>query len=193
VPMSSTSDLVFSPAQREALLGLAWESIERGLHGERIRLDASHYDDVLGADGASFVTLNLSGNLRGCIGSLEAHQPLVLDVSSNAHSAAFRDPRFSPVSARDLPQLDIHISVLTPASPMTFRSEAHLIEQLQPGVDGLILSLGTQRGTFLPSVWESLPDARDFLQQLKRKAGLPADFWSDDVRVDRYSTVSVSR
>ena len=190
--MSSTSELVFSPAQRETLLDLARESIERGLYGEPVKIDATWYDDVLGDDGASFVTLNLLGNLRGCIGTLEAHQPLVLDVSSNARSAAFRDPRFAPVGARDLPQLDIHISVLTPASPMTFRSEAELIEQLRPGVDGLILSRGGQRGTFLPSVWESLPDAREFLQQLKRKAGLPADFWSDDVRVDRYSTVSIS-
>lgn len=191
--MSSTEKFDFNPAQRETLLWLARESIERGLHGERARISAIHYDGVLGESGASFVTLNQSGNLRGCIGSLEARQPLVVDVSSNARSAAFRDPRFAPVTARDLPQLDIHISVLTPATPMSFHSEADLIEQLQPGVDGLILSLGMQRGTFLPSVWESLPDAREFLQQLKRKAGLPVDFWSTDVQVDRYSTVSISR
>ena len=191
--MSSTSELAFSPAQRETLLDLARESIERGVYGERVKIDTNRYDEMLGEDGASFVTLNLSGNLRGCIGSLEARQPLVLDVSSNARSAAFRDPRFTPVTAGDLPQLDIHISVLTPATPMTFDSEADLIEQLVPGVDGLILSAGMRRGTFLPSVWESLPDARDFFLQLKRKAGLPVDFWSDDVRVDRYSTVSISR
>ncbi|KPK49463.1 MAG: hypothetical protein AMS22_13645 [Thiotrichales bacterium SG8_50] len=191
--MSSTSELAFSPAQRETLLDLARESIERGVYGERVKIDTNRYDEMLGEDGASFVTLNLSGNLRGCIGSLEARQPLVLDVSSNARSAAFRDPRFTPVTAEDLPQLDIHISVLTPATPMTFDSEADLIEQLVPGVDGLILSAGMRRGTFLPSVWESLPDARDFFLQLKRKAGLPVDFWSDDVRVDRYSTVSISR
>lgn len=191
--MSFTDKFAFSPAQRETLLWLARESIERGLHGEHAQISANHYEGALGENGASFVTLDQSGSLRGCIGSLEARQPLVLDVSSNARSAAFRDPRFAPVTARDLPQLDIHISVLTPATPMTFRSEADLIEQLQPGVDGLILSVGMQRGTFLPSVWESLPDARDFLQQLKRKAGLPADFWSDDVRIERYSTVSISR
>jgi AmmeMemoRadiSam system protein A len=143
-------------------------------------------------DRASFVTLNQSGNLRGCIGTLEAHQPLILDVSYNAYSAAFRDPRFPRITSSELPQLAIHISVLTPAIPMTFKSEADLIEQLQPGVDGLILTRGFQRGTFLPSVWESLPDARQFLQQLKRKAGLPVDFWSDDIQIERYSTISIS-
>lgn len=189
--MSSTSSIEFAPVERDTLLMIARESIERGLHGERTKVKPSDFNGVLADERASFVTLNQSGGLRGCIGTLEAHQPLVLDVSDNAFSAAFRDPRFPRLTLAELPQLTIHISVLTPATPMTFDSEANLIEQLQPGVDGLILTRGFQRGTFLPSVWESLPDARDFLQQLKRKAGLPVDFWSDDIQVERYTTVSI--
>jgi AmmeMemoRadiSam system protein A len=189
--MSSTSVIEFAPAERDTLLLLARESIERGVHGERASVNASDFSGVLANNRASFVTLDQSGSLRGCIGTLEAHRPLVLDVSDNAYSAAFRDPRFPRVTSAELPQLSIYISVLTPATPMAFDSEANLIEQLQPGVDGLILTRGFQRGTFLPSVWESLPDARDFLQQLKRKAGLPADFWSDDIQVERYTTVSI--
>lgn len=189
--MSSSNAFDFDPVERDTLLLLARESIERGLHGERATVRPSDFSGLLADDHASFVTLNQSGGLRGCIGTLEAHQPLVLDVSDNAYSAAFRDPRFPRLTAIELPQLTIHISVLTPATPMVFDSEDSLVEQLQPGIDGLILTRGFQRGTFLPSVWESLPDARDFLQQLKRKAGLPADFWSDDIQVERYTTVSI--
>ncbi len=193
VPMSSSNPVDFTPDQREILLGLAKESIEKGLFGELAGVDPLEYSGSLAENGASFVTLNRNRQLRGCIGSLEAHQPLVLDVVSNAYSSAFRDPRFSPLTRDELPGLDIHISVLTPAEPMQFDSEANLLDQLQPGVDGLILSAGPRRGTFLPSVWESLPDARVFLQQLKRKAGLPTDYWGSDIRIERYRTVSISR
>ena len=191
--MSSSSTGEFGSAEREILLALAQESIERGVRGERSEVGLASYSGVLTDERASFVTLEKGGALRGCIGTLEAHQPLVVDVSDNAYSAAFRDPRFPRITEADLSQLDIHISVLTPAKPMEFTSEAHLLEQLEPGVDGLILSHGFQRGTFLPSVWESLPDARQFLQQLKRKAGLPADFWSEEIRIERYTTVSIAR
>lgn len=193
VPMSSTSVEGFTPEQREMLLALAQESIEKGLFGERVGIDLGAYSGVLAENRASFVTLNKNHQLRGCIGSLEAYQPLVMDVASNAYSAAFRDPRFSPLVHEELAGLAIHISVLTPAEPMHFDSEASLLEQLQPHVDGLILSAGPRRGTFLPSVWESLPDAREFLNQLKRKAGLPTDYWGSDVRIERYRTVSITR
>ena len=192
-PMSSTKLYEFTSAQKETLLGLAEESIEKGLFGELAGVDPVEHSGALAENGASFVTLNKNHQLRGCIGSLEAHQPLVLDVSSNAYSAAFRDPRFSPLTSEEFPELHIHISVLTPAEAMQFDSEANLLDQLQPNRDGLILSAGPRRGTFLPSVWESLPDARDFLQQLKRKAGLPTDYWGSDIHVERYHTVSISR
>jgi len=136
---------------------------------------------------ASFVTLTIDGNLRGCIGMLEACRPLVEDVAENACAAAFADPRFEPLSEREFRQIDIHISVLSPPEEMEFNSEADLLAQLRPGVDGLILQDGGRRGTFLPSVWEELPDADLFLMHLKMKAGLPTTHWSDTLRVFRYT------
>lgn len=193
VPMSSSSQHEFTRDERDALLDLASESIVQGLEGKTLKPDKAVYSRALVQHGASFVTLNCDAQLRGCIGTLEAYQPLLLDVAENAWSAAFRDPRFSPLTDSEYSRTEIHISVLTPATPMTFSSEQNLVEQLQPQIDGLILSLGRQRGTFLPSVWESLPDSRDFLQHLKRKAGLPADFWSSDIQIERYHTISISR
>jgi AmmeMemoRadiSam system protein A len=167
---------------------VALDSIVHGLNkGTPLPVDVGRYPPVLRRPGASFVTLQEFGELRGCIGSLEAHRPLVEDIAENAHAAAFRDPRFQPLQREELKDLDIHISVLTPAEPMDFNSEQDLLRQLQPGIDGLILEDRGQRGTFLPSVWESLPKPEDFLAHLKRKAGLPADYWSNTVRVWRYT------
>jgi AmmeMemoRadiSam system protein A len=132
----------------------------------------------------------MHGELRGCIGSLEAYRPLVEDVAHNAYAAAFSDPRFTPLSETELIDVEFHISVLTPAAPMHFESEADLLSQLRPGIDGLVLEDAGHRGTFLPSVWESLPDAAQFLQHLKMKAGLPADYWSDNLKVSRYTSES---
>jgi AmmeMemoRadiSam system protein A len=137
---------------------------------------------------ASFVTLHRHGDLRGCTGSLEAVQPLALDVARTACSSALSDPRFYPVTAAELDGIDIEISVLSPLTPMTVRDEADLLGQLVPEVDGLVLMAGIRRATFLPKVWEQLPSPREFLCALKRKAGLPADFWSRDMAVYRYHT-----
>lgn len=136
--------------------------------------------------GATFVTLKREGELRGCIGSLEAHRPLLDDVKHNARAAAFLDPRFRPVSLREFDAIRVEVSLLTPAEPLTFADEADLLAQLRPHVDGLILSYGPNRGTFLPQVWESLPEPEAFLAHLKHKAGLPANFWSDELRAARY-------
>jgi uncharacterized protein len=125
--------------------------------------------------------------LRGCIGSLEARRPLALDVAENAFASAFRDPRFAPLARAEEPRLDLHISVLSEAEQIPVRSEAELLASLRPGIDGVILSAGARRGTFLPSVWEQLPEPHRFLAQLKRKAGLPADYWSAELRVERYT------
>ena len=177
--------------ERELLRKVARASIEHGLQtGRPLAVDTARYPRPLREPGASFVTLNEHGQLRGCIGSLEAIRPLVEDVAHNAYAAAYSDPRFPPLRASELPDLDLHISVLSPATPMQFDSEQDLIRQLRPGVDGLVLENGYHRGTFLPAVWESLPDPRDFLQHLKLKAGLPADYWSDTIRVSRYVTES---
>jgi AmmeMemoRadiSam system protein A len=136
---------------------------------------------------ATFVTLTIGGALRGCIGMLEACRPLAEDVAENARAAAFDDPRFAPLSREEFARLEIHISVLSPPGEMAFRSEADLLEQIRPGVDGLILQEGGRRGTFLPSVWEELPDRTMFLMHLKMKAGLPGSYWSDTLRVFRYT------
>ncbi|HEX22747.1 MAG TPA: AmmeMemoRadiSam system protein A [Chromatiales bacterium] len=170
---------------------VARASIEHGIEtGRPLTVDIARYPHPLREPRATFVTLNEHGQLRGCIGSLEAVRPLVEDVAHNAYAAAFSDPRFPPLQASELADLDVHISVLSPATPMQFHSEEDLIRQLRPGVDGLILEDGYHRGTFLPAVWESLPDPHDFLQHLKLKAGLPADYWSDTIRVSRYTTES---
>ncbi|MFQ5487610.1 MAG: AmmeMemoRadiSam system protein A [Gammaproteobacteria bacterium] len=187
-----TESATLSRQQRETLLDIARRSIVHGLEWHSpLAVDPADYDARLRAPGASFVTLYLGNELRGCIGSLEARRPLVSDVASNACAAAFQDPRFLPLTAGELPALHIHISVLSEATPLHFSSEEDLLRQLRPGVDGLILEEAEiHRGTFLPSVWSSLPDPRRFLQQLKLKAGLPADYWSDTLRVLRYTTES---
>jgi AmmeMemoRadiSam system protein A len=137
--------------------------------------------------GASFVTLTLDGDLRGCIGSLEAHRPLLEDVQHNAIAAAFRDPRFAPLGNHEFARVRVEVSELSPSQALEFESESHALSLLRPHVDGLILEYGRHRSTFLPQVWESLPKPAVFLAQLKRKAGLPADFWHDELRLSRYS------
>jgi AmmeMemoRadiSam system protein A len=182
-----------SNQDRLTLLRVAKQAIEYGLQTsgrKRLAIEPSDFDETLQQQRATFVTLELDGELRGCIGTLEAHQALVCDVAYHAHAAAFSDPRFVPLSENEFPRLDIHISILSPAEPMQFSSEENLIAQLQPNVDGLILQDGIYKGTFLPSVWEQLPDAKQFFAHLKRKAGLPMDYWSDSLQVHRYTTES---
>jgi len=180
---------------RKLLHHLALESIQYSLeNGSNARLestlDLANFSDLLREHRATFVTLHMNDELRGCIGTLEAHQPLVHDVVHNARLAAFHDPRFSPVSNREFPLLQTHISVLSLPEPVHFESEEDLLDQLRPGVDGLILTASGHRGTFLPSVWESLPQARDFWLHLKNKAGLPKNYWNNNIRVERYTTES---
>lgn len=179
------------PAQRGTLIDVARRSIEHGLaYGRPLTVTPSEYHRDLKAIRASFVTLQKRDQLRGCIGHLEAVQPVVVDVAENAFAAAFRDPRFSPLTEAEWPDIEVHLSLLTVPEPMTFRDEADLVHQIQPGVDGLILQDGPNRGTFLPSVWEGLPDPADFLIHLKYKAGLAANHWSDRVEVYRYHAES---
>jgi hypothetical protein len=176
---------------RQTLLRLAEQSIRYGLqHHRPLPVDSSAFPPPLRQPRASFVTLLNRGQLRGCIGHLEATQAAVLDVVANAYAAAFEDPRFAALCAAELPQLEIHISLLTPAYPLTVASEEELIGMLHPGEDGLILEEDLHRGTFLPSVWQQLPEPREFVRQLKLKAGLPVGYWSDKIRVSRYTTES---
>jgi len=189
--MPSTESESLTTESRQTLLRLARESIAHGLaSGRSVRVDPDDFAPELREERAAFVTLKAHGELRGCIGHLEAVQPLVQDVAENAFSAAFRDPRFPPLQDHELPALSIEISVLTPAKKIPFHSEADLLHKIEPGLDGLILRAGRARGTFLPSVWESITEPREFLRHLKMKAGLGPDFWSEDLEVWRYRTES---
>jgi AmmeMemoRadiSam system protein A len=146
---------------------------------------------LLAADGAAFVTLRQNGQLRGCVGSPVAWRPLVEDVVDHAFNAAFRDPRFPPLALGEEPALDLSVSVLTPAAPITFSGEADLLAQLRPRVDGLMIDDAGRRALFLPSVWADIPDPHMFLTQLKLKAGLRADHFSSGFTVRRFRAIDV--
>ena len=172
------------PSSRgEVLLRIARASIAR--REDAARELAQH--DWLAAPGATFVTLKQRGELRGCIGSIEPRRALAEDVSHNAWAAAYRDPRFPPVSEDEIESLEVEVSLLSPRQPIVASSEAEALAQLRPGIDGIYLEFQGHSATFLPQVWESLPERRQFLAELKRKAGLPANFWHPDVRLSRYT------
>jgi hypothetical protein len=173
-----------APDAGAVLLSIARAAIARTF-GRALdtREDAPWLDEAA----ATFVTLTKHGALRGCIGSLEARRPLLVDVKANALAAAFRDPRFPPVAFNELDALRIEVSLLSPMRAMDFDSEADAAARLRPFEDGVVLEYGHARGTFLPQVWEDLPDPASFLNQLKRKAGLPSSFWAHDLRLYRYT------
>ena len=150
----------------------------------------SENEPWLSEKGASFVTLRIGGDLRGCIGSLVAYQPLKDDVRQNARAAAFEDPRFYPLSVREFEQVHIEVSVLSAPEPMPFSGREDALAKLRPGVDGVILSAGRHRATFLPQVWDELPDKEEFISHLLMKAGLPPTFWDDSVRIERYTVTA---
>lgn len=170
--------------QGATLLKLARSAIaEQFGHPALLAVSASWLE----APGACFVTLMLQGHLRGCIGSLEARRPLGVDVQKNAIAAAFHDSRFAPLSEAEFDDVQVEVSVLSPSEPMAVSSEAEALAQLRPGIDGVIFEYGPHRSTFLPQVWSSLPEPAEFMAQLKRKAGLAPDFWSDEVTLSRYT------
>ena len=164
---------------RERLLDTARTSLVFGAdNGRPMRAKLpSELPPALAAMRASFVTLRIAGRLRGCWGSSEAQQPLLLDVAANAYKAGFEDPRFGPMSKEELAGADLAVSVLSTPRPIRCADEAHLLRQLRPDRDGLILEDGDRRGLFLPSVWAQVPEPARFVRQLKRKAGLAPDHW----------------
>jgi hypothetical protein len=174
------------------LIDIAANSIAHGIMHDRpapVALDSVAED--LRSPGAAFVTLKRNGQLRGCIGSPEAHRPLAADVAENAYRAALKDPRFPRLTKEECDGLDISVSVLTKPEPMTFRDQTDLLAQLRPGTDGLIIADGRARALYLPSVWEQLPRAETFLAQLKLKAGLAVDHWSAAFRAHRFAAAEV--
>jgi AmmeMemoRadiSam system protein A len=164
-------------------------AIARGAIARSLGAPAPEYDDGpwLTEPGASFVTLMRRGELRGCIGSLMAERPLRQDIESNALAAAFRDPRFPPVALPEYADIAVEVSVLSALEPIAVENEAQLLTLLRPGIDGVLLEYGSRRSTFLPQVWEQLPEPRAFLAHLKQKAGLHMDFWAEDIRLSRYT------
>ncbi len=188
--MGNTSLIDLSSEDRRVLLSLARQAVAHRLqHQKPFTVAPDDYSSELRQWAATFVTLKISGRLRGCIGALEARRPLVEDIVSNAQSAAFRDPRFEPVSSAELDQLQFEISVLTTPQAMMIDDERDLLAQLRPGEDGLIIRQSGYSATFLPSVWDQLPTPEAFLDQLKRKAGIPAET-TQPLQAWRYQTLS---
>ncbi|MGB0722045.1 MAG: AmmeMemoRadiSam system protein A [Gammaproteobacteria bacterium] len=181
-------------ALREVLMDVAEECIRHRLEtGSECVVDVAGFPSELRQPRATFVTLNIGGRLRGCIGSLQAARPWVADVAANAQAAAFHDPRFPPLDGREFAALDLHISTLSPPESMEVSSERDLLAQIRPGVDGLIIEDGGRRGTFLPSVWAQIPEKQDFLDHLRAKAGMPRGHWSPGFKALRYTTESWER
>ena len=172
---------------RATLLKVARDAIGHGLvHAQLPEIDVDNYPLSLRVEACTFVTLHADAALRGCIGSLRAHRPLVADVARHAHAAAFADARFEPVQHGELDALRIHISILSELEPLDFRDDADLLRILEAGRDGLLIECAGQRATFLPSVWASFPEGVDFLAALKRKAGMPGA--AADYQAWRYTT-----
>ena len=189
--MHSNNDRSLTEALRIQLVNVARRTIKVGLGKDHIVIHLADYPEQLRERRASFVTLYRNGKLRGCIGTLEPNRSLVEDIAHNAYQAAFSDPRFMPLTAAEFDSVDIHLSVLSLLQPLVFNSEPELLMQLRPRIDGLVLIEGRLRSTFLPAVWEQLPEPQLFFSELKRKAGLPTDYWSDTVTVQRYTVETI--
>lgn len=178
-----------SDGRGEILIPIARAAISRALN---VPCEADETAPWLTEPGACFVTLTQNGELRGCIGTLQAHRPLLADVRSNAVSAAVRDPRFLPLRVEELDITTVEISLLSPTTAMDVRDEADALAQMRPNVDGIVFEFGHYRSTFLPQVWEDLAQPRQFLAMLRRKAGLPDDFWEEGVKLSRYTVTKWS-
>jgi len=165
-------------SERTLLLKLARQALEDGVCGRPFTpLYLNELSARLRQPGASFVTLTTHGELRGCIGALEASQPLVEDVRQHAVAAALEDFRFPSVHPEELPFIKIEISRLTTPELLEYRNPEDLLHQLRPGVDGVVLMDGMRRATFLPQVWQKVPEAEIFLGMLCRKMGAPSEAW----------------
>jgi AmmeMemoRadiSam system protein B/AmmeMemoRadiSam system protein A len=183
----------WSLSERQLMIQLAREAIRSPLEGEKnFHIDVNRFPESLKQERASFITLKIDGKLRGCIGSLTAHRPLILDIANNAQAAAFKDPRFNELSHQEYLATDIHVSILSKPWRVSVNSRSELLEKLQPGLHGLILREGNRQATYLPSVWEQIPQPEQFVGELRRKAGLAFDGWSDDMQVFCYTTEEFS-
>lgn len=183
--------MTLDEAHRRRLLALARQSIEQGLLELRwVAMPPVALPERLLAPHGSFVTLRSGAQLRGCCGNLIANRSVAEDVWRNAWASAFADPRFSPLANEEWPDVHVHISVLSPLEPLDVTDEAALVDALRPGVDGLVMERGGERATFLPDVWEHIPEPVEFVRHLQQKAGWPVGAWSDEIKVQRYTTES---
>lgn len=181
--------MTFSKENQKLMLDTAWQALDYGLKFHQpMVIDIKDFPTTLQAQQASFVTLELQGNLRGCIGSLIASEPLIQDIAHNAFRAGFKDPRFRPINAPELSDLTLEISILSKPEPLPVESEQDLLSKLKVGYDGLILKESGYQSTFLPTVWSQLTTPEEFLAHLKLKAGLPANHWSNTISFYRYHT-----
>jgi AmmeMemoRadiSam system protein A len=183
--MSASDPGPWSAARGRVLLRIARDSLGEALG---LAVAGDYREEWLQEPGASFVTLTRRGSLRGCVGSVSAYRPLFDDVWLNARASAFHDSRFPAVERDELAEIGIEVSLLSAPEPLPpASSEEEALALLRPGIDGLVLDAGPHRATFLPQVWEQLPEPREFMAHLKDKAGLPAGYWSDEVRLQRYT------
>ena len=166
------------------------DAIIRSKHFKPTRDD---YANALFNKGATFVTLNKEGKLRGCIGSLLPSKAVAFDVAQNTYSAALEDNRFTPITPDELSKIKISISLLTDFEPINYKNEEDLVEQLFQGVDGVVIRDGNRQGVFLPSVWKQLPNPQEFLNNLKIKAGMSPSYWSNRINVYRFRVVEISK
>ena len=168
----------YSVSEQEIQLSIAREAIKAAVMGKPLpAIDLDSLPSSLAAEGASFVTLTIEGRLRGCIGTLEAYQPVAIDVQEHAVAAALQDTRFPTLQPSELPLIKIEISILTPRRPLIYSDPIELEEKLRPGIDGVVLQDGFRKATFLPQVWEKIPDTQTFLTQLCMKMGAPGNLW----------------
>jgi AmmeMemoRadiSam system protein A len=167
-----------SPEERKELLNIARQSLEKAVRGEQLpSLQLELMPKAFRQPGVVFVTLTIHGELRGCVGALEAYQTLVEDVREHAIAAALQDYRFPPVNPEELDKIHIEISRLTPPELLEYNDSQELLKRLRPGVDGVILKDGWKRATFLPQVWEKIPDPANFLGNLCLKMGVAPNLW----------------
>ena len=180
MPWVNVMVVTLSPNERRILLSLARQAIEDAVLDRPFTpLDLEGVPEALRQPGATFVTLTIQGSLRGCIGALEAYQPLAEDAREHAAAAALQDYRFPPLEENELKDLKIEISRLTPPQALSYQTSEELLERLRPGIDGVILRDGPRRSTFLPQVWEKLPQPADFLSHLCAKMGANPNLWCD--------------
>ena len=184
--MSATEPVVQAPPRNAGavLVPLARAAIAQEI-GRALSVPQEY--EWLRQPGACFITLTYEQRLRGCIGTLQAHRALGTDVRENAIAAAFRDPRFKPLTSPEFDGIEVEVSLLSALEPIVFADESDALKQLRVGVDGIVFQYGYHKSTFLPQVWRDFTEAAEFLAHLKYKAGLPPDFWDREVKLSRYT------